>query len=54
MHIYSPLREKKNSKLFKQREYNARICLCVEKAEGEKREDATTKRLVTTGNHCSS
>ena len=27
---------------------------CVEKAEGEKREDAITKRLVTTRNHCSS
>ena len=28
MHIYSPLRgEKKHSQLFKQREYNARICL---------------------------
>lgn len=24
---------------------------CVEKAEGEKREDAITKRFVTAGNH---
>lgn len=27
---------------------------CVEKAEGEKRKDAITKRFVTAGNHRSS
>lgn len=56
MHIYSPLRGKKNILSFSNRGNTMQgiVYECVEKAEGEKREDAITKRFVTAGNHRSS